>query len=210
MSAEPVRTSVGRVDRQISYVGVRNWLLNALTVSSGAVDAISFLALGKVFTAFMTGNIAFLGRIDEQIKVMGYRIEPLEISAVLDQHEAVKESRVASYLDPSGTRRLVAYVVPSWGAKLTPSDLRSFLSTSLPDHMLPSAFVQLNKMPLSVNGKLGRLELPNPSPENILRMSRSKRRSLRSRSILPVFWRHLWGCSRLAGKPISLLSAGTR
>ena len=114
------------------------------------------------------GNIAFLGRIDEQIKVMGYRIEPREISAVLDQHEAVKESLVASYLDPSGTRRLVAYVVPSWGAKLTPSDLRSFLSTSLPDHMLPSAFVQLNKMPLSVNGKLDRLALPNPSPENIL------------------------------------------
>ena len=114
------------------------------------------------------GNIAFLGRIDEQIKVMGYRIEPREISAVLDQHEAVKESLVASYLDPSGTRRLVAYVVPSSGARFTPSDLRSFLSTSLPDHMLPSAFVQINKMPRSVNGKLDRLALPNPSPENIL------------------------------------------
>src|SRR4029077_15100135 len=57
----PLTAPVGRVDRQVNYVKVRNWLLAALTVSSGAVDAISFLALGKVFTAFMTGNVAFLG-----------------------------------------------------------------------------------------------------------------------------------------------------
>ena len=61
MSTASVTTPVGRVDRQVTYVRVRNWLLAALTVSSGAVDAISFLALGKIFTAFMTGNIAFLG-----------------------------------------------------------------------------------------------------------------------------------------------------
>jgi uncharacterized membrane protein YoaK (UPF0700 family) len=61
MSIESVTTAVERVDRQVSYVRVRNWLLAALTVSSGAVDVISFLALGKIFTAFMTGNIAFLG-----------------------------------------------------------------------------------------------------------------------------------------------------
>jgi uncharacterized membrane protein YoaK (UPF0700 family) len=61
MRTESVTTQVARVDRQVSDVTVRNWLLAALTVSSGAVDAISFLALGKIFTAFMTGNIAFLG-----------------------------------------------------------------------------------------------------------------------------------------------------
>src|SRR5437763_6469065 len=57
----PLRAPVGRVDRQVNDVKVRNWLLDALTVSSGAVDAVSFLALGKVFTAFVTGNVAFLG-----------------------------------------------------------------------------------------------------------------------------------------------------
>jgi uncharacterized membrane protein YoaK (UPF0700 family) len=61
MSTESVATLVERFDRQVSYVRVRNWLLATLTVSSGAVDVISFLALGKIFTAFMTGNIAFLG-----------------------------------------------------------------------------------------------------------------------------------------------------
>ena len=57
----PLIAPVGRVDRQVNDVKVRNWLLDALTVSSGAVDAVSFLALGKVFTAFVTGNVAFLG-----------------------------------------------------------------------------------------------------------------------------------------------------
>ena len=63
MSTNSVTTQAGNGDGQISYVAVRNGLLNALTVSSGAVDAISFLALGKVFTAFMTGNFAFLGMV---------------------------------------------------------------------------------------------------------------------------------------------------
>jgi uncharacterized membrane protein YoaK (UPF0700 family) len=63
MSTNSVTTQAGNGDGQISYVAVRNSLLNALTVSSGAVDAISFLALGKVFTAFMTGNFAFLGMV---------------------------------------------------------------------------------------------------------------------------------------------------
>src|SRR6266513_3549394 len=63
MSTKSITTQAGNGDGQISYVAVRNGLLNALTVSSGAVDAISFLALGKVFTAFMTGNFAFLGMV---------------------------------------------------------------------------------------------------------------------------------------------------
>lgn len=61
MSTQSVTTAVGKVEGEINYVDVRNNLLNALTISSGAVDTISFLALGKVFTAFMTGNVAFLG-----------------------------------------------------------------------------------------------------------------------------------------------------
>src|SRR5262249_59415732 len=61
MSTASVTTPVGSVGRQVTDIRVRNWLLAALTVSSGAVDAISFLALGKIFTAFMTGNVAFLG-----------------------------------------------------------------------------------------------------------------------------------------------------
>jgi uncharacterized membrane protein YoaK (UPF0700 family) len=71
MSTESPTTSLGSVDGQKSHAGVRNWLLDGLTLSSGAVDAISFLALGKVFTAFMTGNIAFAG-----MRVAGSTVAP--------------------------------------------------------------------------------------------------------------------------------------
>src|SRR6476620_7535187 len=71
MSTNSVTTAVEKADHQIRDVTVRNWLLDALTVSSGAVDAISFVALGKVFTAFMTGNIAFLG-----LRVAGSSVAP--------------------------------------------------------------------------------------------------------------------------------------
>jgi amino acid adenylation domain-containing protein len=114
------------------------------------------------------GQIAFLGRIDEQVKIMGYRIEPREIASLLDKHIAVKKSFVSSYLDQSGMQRLVAYVVPSLTAKPRPSELRSFLSNYLPDYMLPSAFVQLAEMPLLANGKFDRLAFPAPTAENIL------------------------------------------
>ena len=73
MITNSVTTAVGKVEGEISYVAVRNNLLNALTISSGAVDAISFLALGKVFTAFMTGNVAFLG-----MGIAGTRSPPTE------------------------------------------------------------------------------------------------------------------------------------
>ena len=114
------------------------------------------------------GQIAFLGRIDEQIKIMGYRIEPREIASLLDQQTAVAKSFVSSYLDQSGMQRLVAYVVPTSTAKPRPSELRSFLSSYLPDYMLPSAFVHLAEMPLLANGKFDRRALPAPTAENIL------------------------------------------
>ena len=160
----------------IGGAGVARGYLNAvdLTAEKFLPDPFSsdpqarLYRTGDLGRCLPDGQIAFLGRIDEQIKVMGHRIEPREISALLDQHAAVKESLVASYLDPSGIRRLVAYVVPASEGRLKPSQLRSFLTNSLPDHMLPSAFVQLAEMPLSINGKVDRLALPNPSPENIL------------------------------------------
>jgi uncharacterized membrane protein YoaK (UPF0700 family) len=79
----PLIAPVGRVDRQVNYVKVRNWLLDALTVSSGAVDTVSFLALGKVFTAFMTGNIAFLGMaIASTTGSTAYGVVPPRVTSV--------------------------------------------------------------------------------------------------------------------------------
>src|ERR1700752_5123061 len=78
------RTPVATVDRKLQQVAVRNWLLDGLTVSSGAVDAISFMALGKVFTAFMTGNIAFLGMaLASQTGANAYGVTPPRVLSVL-------------------------------------------------------------------------------------------------------------------------------
>ena len=115
------------------------------------------------------GQIAFMGRLDDQIKVMGHRIEPNEIVTVLNRHPEIEASFVCAYTDPSGDQRLVAYVVPTTDMPPKPGDLRSYLGSYLPSHMLPSAFVQLSELPLSPHGKLDRAALPPPTAENILR-----------------------------------------
>ena len=108
------------------------------------------------------GNIEFLGRIDQQVKVRGYRIELGEIEVVLGQHPAVKESVVLVREDSSGDRRLVAYVVPVSGFDPKLSEMRSYFRQKLPEYMLPSAYVLLDSLPLTLNGKLDRRELPVP------------------------------------------------
>ena len=115
------------------------------------------------------GQIAFIGRLDDQIKVMGHRIEPNEIVSVLNRHAEIEASFVCGYTDSSGDQRLVAYVVPTTDMQLKPGDLRSYLGSYLPSHMLPSAFVRLSQLPLSPHGKLDRAALPQPTSENILR-----------------------------------------
>ena len=115
------------------------------------------------------GQIAFMGRLDDQIKVMGHRIEPNEIVTVLNRHPNIEASFVCAYSDPSEDQRLVAYVVPATDMPPKPGDLRSYLGSYLPSHMLPSAFVQLDRLPLSAHGKLDRAALPQPTAENILR-----------------------------------------
>jgi aspartate racemase len=107
------------------------------------------------------GTIEFLGRIDNQVKISGYRIELGEIEAVLMQHPHVQSAAVIARQDAPGEKKLVAYVVPK-GSGCTTTELRAFLTAKLPPYMLPSAFVSLDVLPLSLNGKLDRAALPVP------------------------------------------------
>jgi amino acid adenylation domain-containing protein len=129
------------------------------------------------------GAIEFLGRIDHQVKLRGYRVELDEIAAVLDRHPVVETSVVVAREDLPGDVRLVAYVVQGSGVRgqgsgvgtpphdtavpnpeprtLNP-DLRAFLAARLPNYMLPSAFVALAALPLGPNGKVDRRALPAP------------------------------------------------
>ena len=108
------------------------------------------------------GNIEFLGRIDNQVKIRGYRIELGEIETVLRQHPAVRETVVIAREDQPGDKRLAAYVVPDKKSTITTNDLQGFLKKKLPDYMIPSVFVHLDTLPLTVNGKVDHRALPAP------------------------------------------------
>lgn len=114
------------------------------------------------------GQIAFMGRTDEQMKIRGYRIEPGDIAAVLGRHPAIRSSVVTTYSVDSGEKRLVAYIVPESNVRLNVAELRKFLGDCLPDYMVPSTFVKLASLPTSAHGKVDRAALPMPAAENAL------------------------------------------
>lgn len=119
---------------------------------------------GDLARRLPAGDMEFLGRADEQVKVRGFRIEPAEIEFVLGQHPAVKETAVAVREDLSGDKRLLAYVVPE-EAPPNATELRRFLKQKLPEYMIPSAFVILDALPLTPGGKVDRRALPMPGSE---------------------------------------------
>jgi acyl carrier protein len=106
------------------------------------------------------GEIEYVGRVDEQVKVRGYRVELGEIEAVLVQQAGVREAAVVLHDDEAGGKRLVAYVVTE--EKAGSSELREQLLQQLPEYMVPSVFVTLPELPLTRNGKVDRKALPEP------------------------------------------------
>ena len=112
------------------------------------------------------GEIEFAGRLDDQVKVRGYRIEPGEVEAALAALPGVREAAVVARKEASGAHRLVAYVVAApheIEAEADMSAVRDRLAARLPPHMVPSAFVALDAMPLTAQGKVDRRRLPDPA-----------------------------------------------
>jgi amino acid adenylation domain-containing protein len=108
------------------------------------------------------GTIEFLGRVDHQVKIRGNRIELGEIEAALVEHEEVSDAAVVAMEDQPGGQRLVAYVVPRNGHAPSVTQLRQHLQQRVPDYMVPSAFVELESLPLTSSGKVDRRALPRP------------------------------------------------
>jgi amino acid adenylation domain-containing protein len=109
------------------------------------------------------GEIEYVGRIDNQVKVRGYRIEVGEIEVALSEHEAVRQAVVAARASEGGEKRLVAYVVAATDEGVSSSELQQYLKSRLPAYMVPNVFVQLEALPLTANGKVDRRALPAPT-----------------------------------------------
>jgi thioesterase domain-containing protein len=113
------------------------------------------------------GTIECLGRVDQQVKLRGYRIELGEIEAGLSRHASVGQSAVVARLSPRGERMLVAYFETRGNSAPTTSDLRTHLRSSLPEHMVPSTFVPMDRLPLTPNGKIDRRALQSASEARV-------------------------------------------
>jgi amino acid adenylation domain-containing protein len=156
---------VGRGYRNQPRLTAERFIPNPFKRQSGE----RFFKTGDLVKSLPDGQLSFLGRIDEQIKVRGFRVEPDEVAAALNRHPAVLQSVVVGREIAPGERRLVAYLVVRTESAPLLSELRKFLSDRLPDFMIPATFVVLENLPLSANGKIERTRLPVPDEKNTLR-----------------------------------------
>ncbi|ERT10229.1 non-ribosomal peptide synthetase, partial [Photorhabdus temperata] len=141
------------------------------------------------------GNLVFVGRNDQQIKIRGFRIEPGEIEVRLTEHSAVREALILA-LGDGQDKRLVAYVAAEADDGLV-NHLREHLSASLPDYMVPAAFVRLDAFPLTPNGKLDRRALPVPGEEAFARQIYAAPQG-ETETALAAIWHDLLGVEQIS------------
>ena len=157
---------VGEIAVKSRYLAVGYWRDPDATKASFAADPNvgdqRIYLTGDLGGMARDGCLTYLGRKDFQVKIRGHRVDVAEVEIALLDHPAIKEAVIVAQNDPRNEKRLVAYVVQNQTA-IPPGDgLRNFMGSRLPDYMVPSAFVRLDRLPLSPDGKVDRQALPAP------------------------------------------------
>ncbi|WP_429261985.1 amino acid adenylation domain-containing protein [Paraburkholderia atlantica] len=172
-------------------------------IASPFVEGDRLYRTGDLGRYLPDGNLEFLGRTDDQVKIRGYRIEPGEIAARLGEHAFVREAVVVARQNRAGDRRLIAYVVCAPEAQSDGLDgpelantLRAHLSARLPAYMVPSAFMRLAELPLTVNGKLDRKALPAPADDAYARSAYEAPQGAVETALAEI-WAELLGLERV-------------
>lgn len=162
-------TGVGRGYRNRDRLTAEKFLPDPFRQSPGAL----MYRAGDLGRMRPDNQIGFHGRVDQQEKIRGHRVEPEEIAAALGRHPQVRACAVVARRDEHGDKQLVAYLVPGEGIS-SANELYEFLATLLPDYMIPSIFVRIDALPLTTSGKLDRKALPAPCAENGLGRAESR------------------------------------
>ena len=142
------------------------------------------------------GRIDFIGRADHQVKIRGYRIELGEIETALARHPNVREAVVVAREEVAGEARLVGYVTAKPGHEVRPDELREYLQSRLPNYMVPAAFVTLNALPLTANGKIDRRALPAPEAAGHARWTEVVAPRTPTEKLLTEIWSDVLGLNR--------------
>ncbi len=183
--------------------GVARGYLNAPELTAGKFTADPFSTepgarlyrTGDLARWQPDGTLEFLGRGDTLVKILGHRIELGEIETVLSQHPAVRQACVNAPTDAAGNKRLVAYYVLDPQRTTSSEELKAFLSVKLPAYMVPTAFVFMNALPLTSNGKVDRGALPAFSEAKKLSAEHEKRTDLEEK--LAVLWKQVLGTQHI-------------
>jgi amino acid adenylation domain-containing protein len=157
---------VGEIVVKSRYIALGYWQKPEVTRSAFSFDPRGgderFFRTGDLGRIRPDGCLEHLGRKDRQVKIRGIRIEPAEVEAILAKHPSVRQAAVTAYEEVPGQKELVAYVVPAPDMKPSATVLREYLRGLLPAQMVPTAFVSLDQIPVTANGKVDRRALPPP------------------------------------------------
>jgi amino acid adenylation domain-containing protein len=153
------------------------------------------------------GELEYVGRVDEQVKVRGNRVEPGEVEAVLSSHPRVREAVVIAKEEPSGSKCLIAYVVPAQNHASANGldELRPFLEERLPGYMVPSAIVLLNQFPLNAHGKVAVEQLPAPAASVVAEHDEQPQGAIEE--LVAGIWSEVLGLERV-GRSASFFGLG--